>query len=204
MSEPSTRGRSTFLIVLPTTWWAIQHSFASQLPDWNSDVRFFDAYWIPAAFFEWLYSRTGSWYGQPYWVAIQDAAIGFVLAAAGSVLLLRQAWWRNHQAVRACLALAGVLLPWYPLYRYLSVPDYYETVVFSLATSYLIAASSAFLLPIGRGVGIALLVLASLIGMLFIAWRFELANWTYWASLLAPLGLLIQSTGRLVKHESVV
>jgi len=194
----------TFVIVLPTSWWLVQYVFASKFRDWNHDPAFFDAYLLPHMFFRWLHERTGWWGGQSYWVATQDALIGIVVALALSHLLVHRAAWRDRMEIRSSVALASVLLPWHPFLTYSPLPEYYRTTGYAICTTYVISVIGVFMVPMGRPVKIALILTTVVLGVWFSILRFYGWDWDYFASLLAPLGLLMLAAWRLSRNESAV
>jgi hypothetical protein len=194
----------TIVIVLPISWWLVQYSFASQFRDWNNDPAFLDAYLLPRLFFEWLETRTGWWGGQSYWVASQDALIGLFLALATALLLVRRDTWKGREAIRGSVAFASVLLPWQPFLVYSPLPEYHRVGGYAVCAAYALAAMGALILPLGRPIRIALVLTTVTLGVWFAILRFYGWDWDYFASLLAPLGLLLLSAWRLARNESVV
>ena len=194
----------TFAILLPTSWWLVQYSFALRFRDWNNDPAFFDAYLLPRLFFEWLEGITGWWGGQSYWVASQDALIGLLLALATAHLLVRRRAWQDREAIRGSVAFAGALLPWQPFLIYSPLPEYHRVAGYAICAAYAIAAMGIFILPLGRRFKIGLVFTTISLGFWFGILRFYGWDWDYFASLLAPLGLLLLSGWRLARNEGVV
>jgi hypothetical protein len=194
----------TFFTCLPTVWW-----FAQEIPSffydgWDHDPRFFNIYFVPAKFFIWVSEKTDGWWGQTYWVATQDAALGLCAAAIVARFLNRSDLWNGSPKLRAVTAVVGAVLPWYRLVESLDRPSYYALGAYSLAAAYCLAAVAGFLLP-GNPRGRAIFLgLAIAVGGSLAVWRLEQWSWLLSGSLVGSLILLIGSEVSALRNEQVV